>query len=300
MKKQVQHRTKQLEEDKLIIEEQTKQLQKLDELKSKFFVNVSHELRTPLTLIISPIQVLLKKIHRFDKQELNLLSTVEYNAFKLLKLTEEVLRLSRLETEEQQLKEEEVFFYNYFFQIFTSFESLAVSKNIRYRLDYQVEKSIIFQMDKNIFEHIITNLISNAFKYTPPNGDITITVKEENNQTQILVADTGIGIPEEDLAFIFDRYYQTKNSSKWTDGTGIGLALAKELTSLLNGSLTVESQYHKGSTFDLSIPFQKIKTASSSASFVFHENKQLQSAHFSNPTELHYEENRQTLLYCRR
>jgi signal transduction histidine kinase/DNA-binding response OmpR family regulator/ligand-binding sensor domain-containing protein len=296
LEKQVQYRTKQLEEDKLIIEEQTKQLQKLDELKSKFFVNVSHELRTPLTLIISPIQVLLKKIHRFDKQELNLLSTVEYNAFKLLKLTEEVLRLSRLEREEQKVKEEEVFFYNYFFQIFNSYESLAVSKNIRYRLDYQIEKTIIFQMDKNIFEHIITNLISNAFKYTPSNGEITITVKEENNQTQILVSDTGTGIPEEDLAFIFDRYYQTKNSSKWTDGTGIGLALAKELTSLLNGSLTVESQYHKGSTFGLSIPFQKIKTASSSASFVFHENKQLQPAHFSNPTELHYEENRQTLL----
>ena len=292
---QVQHRTKQLQEDKLIIEQQAIQLQKLDELKSRFFVNVSHELRTPLTLIISPIQVLLKKNHRFDKQELGLLSTVEHNAFKLLHLTEEVLQLSRLESEQQKLHEEEVFFYNYFLQIFNSFQSLAISKDIQYRVDYQIDKAFIFLIDKNIFEHIITNLISNAFKYTSQNGFITIVVRNIDNQILIEVTDTGIGIPAEDLPYIFDRYYQTKNAEKWTDGTGIGLALAKELTNLLNGKLLVQSEYQKGSTFSLFIPMKKIKTASSTVSFVFSEKNQLPLSHLSSP-ELTFDKNRPTLL----
>ena len=291
----IQDRTQQLQEDKLIIEKQANQLQKLDQLKSKFFVNVSHELRTPLTLILSPIQILLQKINRFAPQEINLLSTVEHNAFKLLQLTEEVLQLSSLEAGQQKLQEEEVFFYNYFLQIFHSFQPLASNKTLEYHIDYQVSKSLIIQLDKTKFEHIITNLISNAIKYTPENGSIHVFIEEQNNQLLIQVTDTGIGIPEQDLPFIFDRYYQTESQEKWTSGTGIGLALAKELSHFLNGTLTVESQFKKGSTFILSLPITKIKNASSTTSYVFSEKNQYQLPAFTDDLS-HFDESRPTIL----
>lgn len=258
----VNQRTAQLQADKLIIEQQAEELKKLDELKSSFFVNVSHELRTPLTLILSPVQILLKNAIAFSKEHHHLHITIQQNARKLLRLTEDVLQLSKLEANKLELNEDAVLFYPYFMHFFQSFQPLAKAKNIDYTIDYRLDEAFAIYLDKQKFEHIIGNLISNALKYTLSNGEVSLIIEEKDQQLNITVQDSGIGIHQDDLPYIFDRFYQTSRPKKWTRGTGIGLALAKELTVLFNGSLSVESnsnhhQDSRGSIFIFKMPYKK-------------------------------------------
>ena len=264
----VEERTAQLEADKLVIEKQTKKLKKLDRLKSRFFVNVSHELRTPLTLILSPTQVLLKNIAQLSNHEINkLLSSIQQNAFKLLNLTEQVLQLSKLEAQKLTLENEEVLFYNYFNRFFRSFEPIAKANELDYSIGFQIDKTLLIQLDRKKFEHVVGNLISNALKYTPSKGQVSVNATTIGNQLKIEVKDNGLGIHKDDLPYIFDRYYQTQKEDRWVQGTGIGLALAKELAELFNGKLSVTSEYQKGSSFLFTMPFTVITSANSSNSF---------------------------------
>lgn len=262
---EVQSRTEQIQQDKELIEAQAKDLQKLDEVKSRFFTNISHELRTPITLITTPVEQILRKYAKtFSTEVKKSLQTVHNNSRKLLTLVEELLELSRIDAGKQQLNQSPTHLYSFCRQLFSAYESAAHLKEIEYQFQYEVEESLHYLIDKKRLEKIINNLLGNALKFTPNGGKVTFRVNNTRRVSKtrrvlltLKIKDTGQGIPPEDLPHIFDRYFQTKRESLPKEGgTGIGLALAKELAELMNGKLSVDSQWGHGSTFTLSIPVQ--------------------------------------------
>jgi len=236
----------------------------LDHLKSRFFANISHEFRTPLTLIIGPIEDLLedKNTYKFREQ----LKYIHRNSKRLLQLINQLLDLSRLDVGNYQVDTTREDLIPFVKQIVHSFSSMAQRKNIlletevapHLKNDLRNETSI-FYFDEDIFEKILYNLLSNAFKFTPDGGSITVSIsRAEKDLLELKVEDTGMGIPSEKLPYIFDRFYQADSShKKLYEGTGIGLALVKELVELHQGEITVESILESGTTFSCYFPFNK-------------------------------------------
>ena len=233
-------------------------LRELDNLKTKFFANISHELRTPLTLIMSPLEEALQKAK--EKSLENDLGLAHSNSKKLLNLVNEILDLSKLEAGKLELNERPVNLNQLTRRIFYSFQSLAHLRNLKLDLKYDLSEDLGVGLDVEKFEKILNNLLSNAIKHSKSGGSVQLAVRSQDfEKRQILVfkmKDSGEGIPEEDLNRVFDRFYQSK-SGKMTGGTGIGLALSKELAQLFEGDLKVESEVGKGSVFTLEIPLKK-------------------------------------------
>lgn len=244
------------------LRKELEQQSSLDHLKSRFFANISHEFRTPLTLIIGPIEDLLadKNTNRFREP----LGYIHRNAKRLLQLINQLLDLSKLDVGNYQVDTTRDDIIPFVKQIVHSFSSMAHRKNIlletevdpRLKNDLRNE-SFVFYFDEDIFEKILSNLLSNAFKFTPDGGSITVCIsRTEKDVLELQVEDTGIGIPPEKLPYIFDRFYQADSShKKLYEGTGIGLALVKELVELHQGKITVESIVNTGTTFSCYFPF---------------------------------------------
>ncbi len=254
LEREVEARTKKIREDKLIIEKQAETLKSLDKIKSNLFANVSHELRTPLTLISGPVSTLLQNNKRSEKDQ-KLLLFIERNAKQLRKMVNEILDLSKIENNRLKLKKDNVEFYPFIQKNIEPFQILEDSPEIILKFESNHNKNLFLQLDKSRFEKILNNLISNAIKFTPKTGKITIGIEEKENDIRISVADNGTGIHDEDIPYIFDRYYQSNNPDVKTEGgTGIGLALAKELIVLMGGEISVESTLGRGSRFNVRFP----------------------------------------------
>ncbi|NRA50482.1 MAG: response regulator, partial [Phaeodactylibacter sp.] len=261
LESEVQLRTRQIREDKKLIEQQADELKQLDELKSRFFTNISHELRTPVTLIKAPLEHLLQtKGYTSAEAMKKSLQRVVNNAGKLSRLIEELLDLSKLEARKAKLKEEPTPLAAFCRQLFASYESGVQLKSIEYRLENELREDDFYLIDRNRFEKIVNNFLSNALKFTPENGSIKMRAKEEGERIIIEVADSGRGIPKEDLPHVFDRYFQTRKEEIGTEGgTGIGLALSREMAQLMNGILSVNSTWGEGATFALTIPAKPVE-----------------------------------------
>jgi len=251
------------------IEQQKTELMEMDKLKSRFFANISHELRTPLTLITGPVDAMLHG--QYGELNPNLkkaLTRTEKNGRQLMRFIEQILDLSRLESGKLLIYEKPVLLSSEIRKIESSFKELARTKHQEWKVEYLLPDELIVMMDDDKLEKIIYNLLSNAFKFTAPFGKVTITVKplqvaffdfNHDQKVDIVfeVSDTGKGIPQEDLPFIFDRFFQSsKMEESNTGGSGIGLAFAKELTHALNGELTAKSEHGNGSIFRLLLPFR--------------------------------------------
>lgn len=236
------------------IREQAEELKSLEKLKSRFFANVSHELRTPLTLLLGPVNSIIKR-DRTNETDLKLLQYAQRNGNQLMKLINEILDLSKLENDKLEVVEEPVEFFNYLKDQTAQFHSFGTSERVHFEVDFQANKTLNILLDKNKFEKILHNYLSNALKFTPPEGSVILKVNEIENNIRISVADTGRGIHADDLPFIFDRFYQAKKAFGIAEGgTGIGLSLCKELAQLLGGKVWVESEFGKGSTFYFEFP----------------------------------------------
>lgn len=231
-------------------------LKELDEIKNRFFSNITHEFRTPLTLIISPLEKLLKE-NNLPSPAQQTVQTAYRNSQQLLRLINEFLDFSKLD--DGQLKvhlsagDLQLFIKNYV----ESFAVAAEEKNITLQFTaHAVEGLYLFDREK--LEKIIGNLLSNALKFTPVNGNVRVSLAAEKKMLVLEVSDNGPGIPANQQHKIFDRFYQVDDSAvRVHGGTGIGLALVKELTELLNGSITLQSTEGSGSTFRICIPAQK-------------------------------------------
>ena len=234
---------------------EAEKLHEVDELKSRFFTNISHEFRTPLTLILGPAKQVIEKIN--DQKIKNDLWIIHKNANKLLGLVNQLLEISKLESGNIKLRTKALNIITFIKAIVFSFSSFAERKNISLKFNSSEDK-IIAYIDKEKIEKIITNILSNAFKFTPENGLIEVSVYKDEEYASIAICDTGIGIPEEKISKIFDRFYQVNGThTREQEGTGIGLSLTKELVDLHKGKIEVESKEGKGTSFTISIPLGK-------------------------------------------
>lgn len=226
-----------------------KKMQELDEIKSRFFANISHEFRTPLTLILGPLRSLyLEEKWTGYQSQIHLMIK---NAEKLLRLINQLLDLSKLESGSMKLHASEYNLIKFLKPIAHSFSGYAEKEYIRYKINLP-ETPIRLYFEKDKLEKVLTNILSNAFKYTPRFGTVSLSIEQKNNQVIISIQDSGIGISKDELALIFKRYYQVNlKKRKQNLGTGIGLALTKELVELHKGHIKVSSQEGKGTLFQL-------------------------------------------------
>lgn len=230
----------------------------LEEMKNRFFSNITHEFRTPLTLIISPMERLIQGSLDSDSQN-RTLKIIYKSANQLLLLINQLLDLSKLDAKSMSVSFHRGNVSQFLSELLYSFKLSAEEKDIELEFlsDSPIDE-IVFDADK--LEKICYNLISNSLKFTPSNGKITLQLNIHNDQIKIRIIDTGLGIPNHHLPYIFQRFYQIDNSSTRThEGTGIGLALVKELIDLLNGKIHVKSALGQGTTFYIEIPIIKIE-----------------------------------------
>ncbi|TVR85764.1 MAG: response regulator [Saprospirales bacterium] len=233
---------------KTIIREK-QELSNVSRLKSRFFANISHEFRTPLTLIMGPTGQLLER--EKDPEKKKLLNTSMKYARKMLNMVNDLLELSRSETNNASIRVSKGDFYHFSKGIVLSFETLAEGQNISLSYSSTAEDPELW-FDAEKMEAILTNLISNAFKFTEPGGEISVKLSDNPNQLILEVADNGIGIPSEKLDHIFDRFFQAENKVESTiEGSGIGLAIVREFVELHKGSIEVKSEVGQGTTFTL-------------------------------------------------
>lgn len=241
-----------------IKQKSNKKLQELDKLKSNFFANISHEFRTPLTLIKGPIEHLEQNFD--EKLSLENVKMIRRNTNRVLTLVNQLLDLSKIDSGNLSLHLTEGDIYKCLRAATTSFSSHAAQRNIDYRI--QIPSAVLWtSFDRDKLEKVVYNLLSNAFKFSEDNSVVSCTIKHNEGNLQIQVSDSGSGIPEESLPFIFDRFYQADSSNtKEKKGSGIGLSLSKDLVELMDGTITVSSEISKGTFFTVQLPIQEIKT----------------------------------------
>lgn len=235
----------------------------VDRLKSDFFANISHEFRTPLSLILGPIETMLSKINDADYRFQ--LELMKKSASRLLRLINQILDLSKLQFGRLELKVTRFNVTKLVKGISATFESLLESKGIR--LDFKTsDEDIMLYGDQEQIETICINLISNAIKFTDQGGEIAVQLSKINSEPddesegtlELQVIDNGIGIPSDQVKHIFDRFYRAGSASeKNYGGTGIGLALTKELVELHKGNIKVSSELRKGTTVIVHLPLGK-------------------------------------------
>jgi signal transduction histidine kinase/ligand-binding sensor domain-containing protein/DNA-binding response OmpR family regulator len=238
---------------------EAERIQALDEMKTKFFTNVSHEFRTPLTLILTPLDKIIKSSdNALLKQELQLISR---NAQRLLNLVNQLLDLRKLEEQEIKYNPSEGDIIQFIKDTTYSFNELSNNKHIKLSWQTNVDQlETLFDSDK--LERILLNLLSNAFKFTPEGGSVSVFVSvQEKERIEIKVRDSGIGIPRDKQKKVFDRFYQNEVPSNIINqGSGIGLSITNEFVRIMNGTISLESEMGKGTCFTIQLPVTAIKT----------------------------------------
>ncbi|MFQ5605254.1 MAG: two-component regulator propeller domain-containing protein [bacterium] len=243
---------------------EAEKLQEVDRLKSRFFASISHEFRTPLTLILGPVHKWLGSMQQPEmKADFHI---VQRNAQRLQQLINQLLDLSKLEAGKMTLQARPLDLVELTRMITMTFESLAKQKGIELRFRSTTQE-IAAYVERDKLEKIVTNLLSNALKFTEKGGRIHVQLSVSSDELVerqlitltldhcilITVKDTGVGIPEDQLDKIFDRFHQVDKNGGY-EGTGIGLALVKELVELHHGTISVESKIGKGTTFTICLP----------------------------------------------
>jgi signal transduction histidine kinase/DNA-binding response OmpR family regulator len=230
-------------------------LKEIDEVKTKIYTNITHEFRTPLTIILGMADQIMKNPH----QRLNeALEMIKRNGKNLLHLINQILDLSKIEAKAMHVNYYQAEIISYLRYIFHTFNSLAEDKNINLYFSSQINQ-LVMDIDSEKMMQIISNLLSNAVKYTPEAGEIHMIIDANkdkgNNELVIKIRDNGIGIPSDKLPYIFNRFYKVEEgSSARSEGTGIGLALTKELVTLLKGTISVQSHPVTGTEFRVTLP----------------------------------------------
>jgi signal transduction histidine kinase/ligand-binding sensor domain-containing protein/DNA-binding response OmpR family regulator len=247
-----------------------KEKEETDKMKSRFFANISHEFRTPLTLILGPAEKIISSTKEEETQKQT--GLIKRNAARLLHLVNQLLDLSKLEAGKLQLQASKGNIVSFVRGVTMSFESLAERKDIKLKVIAD-QNDLELYFDKDKMAKILTNLLSNAVKFTNEGGEIAVSIitshdklvsassfsqeipKQVRNYLTIRVEDTGIGISEEELPKLFDRFYQVDSSqTREQEGTGIGLALTNELVELHHGKIKVKSKVGAGSEFIVELP----------------------------------------------
>ena len=249
-------------------------LKELDEFKSRFFTNISHEFRTPLTVILGTADQLKQAVDLSEKKAnagpppgflLSKIVLLRRNGASLLRLVNQILDLAKLENNTLKINYIRGDVLAYLRYVAESLHSLANARNVLLRVESR-SAAIDMDYDPERLMQIAHNLLSNAIKFTPSGGRVILRADETHvdglPRLQLSVADSGAGIPPDDLPRIFDRFYQAQNQGNVSGGTGIGLSLTKELVKAMGGSISVVSTLGKGSVFTVELPITRVAESS--------------------------------------
>ncbi|PCH71332.1 MAG: hypothetical protein COC06_01470 [Bacteroidales bacterium] len=244
---------KEIEEQQEKLVKMTQEIHEADERKMRFFTSISHEIRTPLTLISGPIEHLIDTIPAEDKR-FGGLQLVQRNTNRLLNLVNQLLDFRKIDSGHMPVNKVHGDLKAFVNELFLRFEGMAIRKSIRYQFLVE-DANIETCFDADVLEKIITNLLSNALKYTPNEGEVSLHLERNLNEIILSVKDNGPGISLDQKDDIFKRFFRDSNKCiDTTIGTGIGLAFAKELSILHGGDINVTTGIGKGSCFQLRFP----------------------------------------------
>ncbi|MDY7022013.1 MAG: response regulator, partial [Cyanobacteriota bacterium] len=227
--------------------QQAERLLEADRLKTEFFQNISHEFRTPLTLMIGPLEAAINQTQNlpYDQAQIAL-----RNSRRLLRLVNQLLDLQRFDAGRMQPSFRPSNLAEFCRQTTESFQPYCEKKGIRLEIDVQTCEPVYLDLER--FDKVLYNLLSNAMKFTPENGVIYVSLQSVNSYCQLQVRDTGIGIRHEQIPHLFERFRQAEGSTNRSyEGTGLGLALVKELVDLHQAQIQVDSVYGEGTTFTI-------------------------------------------------
>ncbi len=228
-------------------------LERLDKSKTDFFNDVSHEFRTPLTLLLWSLEQMQRSPEQNESARNKALSTASRNAKRMLHLVNTLLDFARADSGHIKAKYQPTDLVSFTYDLANQFRTVVEQAGLRFYLESQPLQTPVY-VDWEMWEKIVLNLLSNAFKFTQQ-GEIQVSLKENNGRAELSVRDTGSGISAEDQPMVFDRFFRAKGAAvRGEEGTGIGLALVKELVRLHGGEVWVDSVYGKGSAFNVAIP----------------------------------------------
>jgi len=230
----------------------------LHQMKMRFFTNISHEFRTPLTLIAGPLQEMLDNDSTLSTPTKNQLKLMKNNSDRLLRLINQLMDFRKVSQGNMHLSVRERNIISFIKRVSESFQGIADQKNINFTSQID-SKPLLVWFDAEKLETIIFNLLSNAFKYTPANGHISISLEaHKGKKITITVSDSGSGVPDEDKEKVFERFYQSEqNQHIGGAGTGVGLSLVKELVEMHHGNISIEDNVPQGATFVISLKANK-------------------------------------------
>ena len=237
-----------------VLHDNTEQ-EKIDMERREFVANVSHELRTPLTTMRSYLEALAEGAWRDEELAPNFLNVTQTETERMIRLVNDLLKLSKMDSGETELNKEMVDFKVFFNRIIDRFE-MSKSQNVIFERD--MPKSPYFvEIDTDKMTQVFDNIISNALKYSPDGGKVSFQVSEVDGLLRTKISDQGMGIPKENLDKIFDRFYRVDRArSREMGGTGLGLAISKEVINVHGGAIWAESDYGKGTTIFFTLPFE--------------------------------------------
>lgn len=259
------------------LEKLVKQVKEATDAKFDFFTNISHELRTPLTLIIGPLEDTLtsSRLHFSLKNNLEL---VQRNSFRLLKLINQLMDFRKIEEGKMEINASTQVLGDFVFEISNEFKDLARKKHISLNINDKTT-GLIIDFDQSMIDKVLFNLLSNAFKFTEENGTINITIDQDKEQENaiIKIEDNGIGMSAEDVKHAFDVFYQGHSST--FKGTGLGLALSKELIIAHNGNIIINSKKGNGTCFTIILPFKQNNKNKELRESEYNDGKNLKEKH---------------------
>jgi len=230
--------------------------EKIDAERREFVANVSHELRTPLTTMRSYLEALADGAWRDEEIAPNFLEVTRTETERMIRLVNDLLQLSKMDSTDYRLTIEWVNFVDFFDRIIDRFE-MSKEQNVSFKRKLP-KQAIFVEVDEDKMTQVLYNIISNALKYSPEGGQVTFSIKEMDDKIIVSVADQGVGIPKENIKNIFDRFYRVdKARTRKLGGTGLGLAIAKEMVNAHGGAIWATSEEGKGTKISFSLPYER-------------------------------------------
>ncbi|MCZ2259491.1 ATP-binding protein [Sporosarcina sp. G11-34] len=231
----------------------------LDKLRSDFIANVSHELRTPISMLQGYSEAIIDGVPSNDEERNEMVQIIHDESKRMSRLVTDLLDLARMESGHMRLYKDSLSMIPFLERVVTKFTQTARDSDVSLSFDFKKDDEIFLNADEDRLEQVFTNLIDNAIRHTPESGSVTLRIEKYIDTCEIIVSDTGSGIPEGDLPFIFERFYKAdKARTRGKGGTGLGLAIAKNIIDSHDGMISAERGVEGGTIFKCTLPLEKV------------------------------------------
>lgn len=232
---------------------------KLEKLRSDFIANVSHELRTPISMLQGYSEAIIDRVITSDEERDEMVQIIHDESKRMGRLVTDLLNLARMESGHMRLYKDDLSMIPFLDRIVNKFMQVAREANVDLSFDFSEDTELISNVDEDRMEQVFTNLIDNAIRHTPDGGSVRLGIQKQIDMIEIKVTDTGVGVPQEDLPYIFERFYKAdKARTRGKGGTGLGLAIAKSIIDSHGGKITATSGDTEGTIFSCILPLKKM------------------------------------------